>query len=89
MYNKELLNHENNSVLYNFVEDRFYKNSTKSNRERFLNVINIGNLRPEKEHQFLIRAFAKLPSTEFQLTIAGDGMLKEILTDLISKLMSF
>jgi glycosyltransferase involved in cell wall biosynthesis len=88
MYDNEVLNHENNFVLHNFIEDKFYKPGKNLKRDKIFKVINVGNLRPEKEHLFLIRAFSKLPPREFQLTIVGDGILKVKLTDLIAKFNS-
>lgn len=61
------------------------KNINKTNVRRFITV---GRLSPEKNHEMLIRAFQRLLQEEpgCMLYIAGDGVLKKKLQELIDSL---
>lgn len=66
----------------------FLQNIKKFNGVRKKKIVTIGRFHPQKNHELLIRAFARL-SNEFQdykLEIYGDGLLKHNLIDLVHKL---
>jgi len=51
------------------------------------NILSVGDLKPQKNHEMLIRAFARLPpQLHAKLTIVGDGPLKPQLVSLVSEL---
>lgn len=52
------------------------------------NIVSIGRLSPEKDHEKLVRAFVKFRSdrSDVNLTIIGDGPLRADLQNLISRL---
>ena len=50
-------------------------------------ILTVGSLKPEKDHQFLLRAFAQLPARlEASLVILGDGPLRGELQALATRL---
>ena len=60
----------------------------KSHLSREMRIVTVGNLRWQKNHELLIRAFKKvnLQMPESKLSIIGDGPDKEMLTNLVSEL---
>jgi glycosyltransferase involved in cell wall biosynthesis len=73
------------SVLPNFVEDHFFQQGLKQmNFHDSFRMITVGNLKPAKNHTYLIEAFKKLPGN-IQLDIFGDGPLRKHLQEQISK----
>jgi len=81
-------------VIYNPVavgktklKKLFDSNEKKWNDKFKLRFLSVGNLKKEKNYECLIKAFALLPkSLDAQLTILGDGPLKNQLYSLINKL---
>ena len=73
------------SILYNYVEDIFYKSDYKRmNYNGTLNLVAVGNLRTPKNYAFLIEAFKDLPKN-IHLDIYGSGPLKDELQYAIDK----
>ena len=73
------------SILYNYVEDIFYKPDYKRmNFNGSLNLVAVGNLRKPKNYSFLIEAFKDLPKN-IHLDIYGAGPLKNELQAAIEK----
>lgn len=72
-------------VVPNFYNDNFL-NSNRTYNSKCSNLICVGRLEPEKNHEGLIRAFSKLPQKDLKLTIVGSGSLENRLKLLISDL---
>ena len=73
------------SILYNYVENIFYKTDYKRmNYNDSLNLVAVGNLRPPKNYSFLIEAFKYLPNN-IHLDIYGAGPMKNELEAAIEK----
>jgi len=69
------------------VELEYFRKRIKK-KERFTKFLTVGRLAPEKNHLLLLEAFAKVVSLKPQaeLTIVGDGVLKETLRQKIKDL---
>lgn len=66
------------SVLYNFVDDHFFKNQMDYDfSTEQLKLIAVGNLKKVKNYQLLIDAFKLLKSFPVSLDIYGQGILKD------------
>jgi len=51
------------------------------------NILSVGELKPQKNHEMLIRAFARLPpQLNAKLSIVGDGSLRNQLVSLVTEL---
>jgi glycosyltransferase involved in cell wall biosynthesis len=73
------------SVLYNFVEDIYYKKEPKKMHfTGTLKLVAVGNLRKPKNYPYLIEAFKKMPAN-VQLDIYGSGPLHNELQQEIEK----
>ena len=73
------------SILYNYVENIFYKSDYKRmNFNGSLNLVAVGNLRPPKNYSFLIEAFKELPNN-IHLDIYGAGPMENELQEAIKK----
>ena len=71
------------NVIYNKVNmEQFRKKDTEFNKKR-LQIISVGRLDREKNHECLIRAIANL---DVNLLIVGDGELRDYLQNLVKKL---
>lgn len=74
------------TVLYNFVEDKFFVDQSKSFvAGGDLKAVAVGTLKEAKNFRFLIEAFRHLPP-EISLEIFGDGPLRTELQVLIDQL---
>lgn len=68
-------------VLYNFVGDRFFSKHPHQYRTTgALKTLAIGSLKPQKNFEFLIGAFALLPDT-ITLDIYGEGPQQNVLRE--------
>jgi glycosyltransferase involved in cell wall biosynthesis len=73
-------------VLYNFVDNKFFKQTRKEKTEKTFRLISVGNLKEAKNYPFLLRAFSKARDQDFTLDIYGwgsqaDSLQKTIETD--------
>jgi glycosyltransferase involved in cell wall biosynthesis len=74
------INGEKASVIYNSVDEKFFETDFKKLLPgRKLRMISVGNLKPFKNHDYLLDAIKKLPSDLFELDIYGEGTLREML----------
>lgn len=63
-------------VLYNYVGDCFFSNQKNHyNQGDTLRLLAVGNLRPQKNYQYLIEAFKQLKGVNISLDIYGAGGL--------------
>jgi glycosyltransferase involved in cell wall biosynthesis len=78
---------KSSSVLYNFIEDVFFKSRTKifSNTNNKLNIVSVGNLKTEKNHILLLRAIKILPHLPMHVNIFGQGNDNRMLQEYINK----
>ena len=80
---------ENTRLIPDFVDERRFEITEKSEKTEDFVFAAMGQLRPIKGHDTLIRAFAELQShsdTKMQLRIAGTGGLHDYLQGLIDEL---
>jgi L-malate glycosyltransferase len=73
------------TVIYNCIEENFFTDSFK----RFvpgkkLRMVAVGNLKPLKNHEYILDALKHLPSGDFQLDIYGEGVQHEHLQNRIN-----
>ena len=74
-------------VLHNFVNDEFFYNAIEyKNPETELKLVAVGNLKDEKNYQYLIDAFILLKHDNVSIDIYGQGNLYKPLQDQIDKL---
>ena len=74
-----------NYVLYNFVEDKFWRDQIERQQpDGILKMVAVGNLRHQKNYPYLLKAFKKL-SPNVQLDIYGHGYMEEELHSEIKK----
>ena len=72
------------SIILNPVSDVFFKTNYAGNRR---DIVSVGRLVPQKNHEMTIRAFAKVANlTKDNLIIYGDGPLKKELQNLVLNL---
>ncbi len=66
-----------NYVLYNFVDNKIFATplTSSQNESKVFKIISVGNLKAQKNHQFLLNAFLKLKDQDICLDIYGDGLL--------------
>jgi glycosyltransferase involved in cell wall biosynthesis len=72
------------SIVYNFVEDKFFQSSAirSTGTDNTLRLVAVGNLKYQKNYPYLIEAFRDLPGT-IQLDIYGSGeMAYELQSDI-------
>lgn len=73
------------TVLYNFIEDRFFKAPKKKQyRTEPLKLVAVGNLRHQKNYPYLVEAFRQIPNN-VELDIYGEGHMREELQSSIDK----
>jgi glycosyltransferase involved in cell wall biosynthesis len=63
------------SVLYNMVDDSFFSIPKTEFSKGKLNMVSVGNLRWQKNYQYLVDAFKHMPAT-VKLDIYGEGSLR-------------
>lgn len=80
--------HKKLIVVNNPVSQVFINKAKKNYTSRICTVVTSGRLEPQKDHAFLIRAFAKsfADKPEIKLYIYGEGKLKQKLETLIEEL---
>lgn len=72
------------SVVMNPVDDVFFETEYNGIRK---DIVTVGRLVPQKNHELLIRAFARVAANiEDNLVIYGDGELRNHLIDLVKSL---
>jgi glycosyltransferase involved in cell wall biosynthesis len=65
------------TVLYNFVDERFFAGSPKTDFSKGkLRLVAVGNLRHQKNYPYLLEAFRSLPP-EVSLDVYGDGVMRD------------
>lgn len=65
------------TVLYNFIEDRFFNAPKKKNYPTDqMRLVAVGNLRHQKNYPYLVEAFRHVPAGT-QLDIYGEGHMRE------------
>lgn len=65
-------------VLYNFVDTSVFhgrKNNSEPKKQDGFRLVTVGNLKPQKNQQFLLEAFKLLKGKSISLDIYGDGIL--------------
>ena len=83
------LNAEDIECVYNGVDtNKFKKEYLAANGDDLVRIINVGTLYHIKNHQLLIKAFARLynENPNVRLTIVGDGVLRSELNTLCEEL---
>ena len=78
------VNEENAPVIVNPVDCDLYDELVSTRKmARKIRYVSVGRLAPQKNHVLLLRAFKKVldEGVDAQLTIAGDGVLKDELID--------
>lgn len=62
-------------VLHNFVKPCFFKLTTKASKSEFrtLKIVSVGNLKPVKNHIFLLQAVETLKGQPVEIDIYGEG----------------
>ncbi len=75
----------NYNVLYNYVGDQYFTENSNaiSNESSPIRIVMLGNLRPEKNYPFVIKALANQSDQNFQMDIYGEGSQKSTLQKLI------
>ena len=64
-------------ALYTFVDTSiFHEREKKSHSDGIFKLVTVGNLKPQKNHQFLLEAFKKLKQEKISLDIYGNGFLE-------------
>jgi len=78
---------KSSSVLYNYIEDIFYKNRTQPilNIQQKLKIISVGNLKTEKNHMLLLQALRHLTHLPMHANICGHGNDERMLQEYINK----
>ena len=67
-------------ALYTFVDIKIFNSSNttvKKENANLFKIITVGNLRKQKNHKFLLKAFKFLDNNKFQLDIYGEGPLRK------------
>ena len=73
------------TVLYNFVDDRFFADRPHiATIDKTLRMVAVGTLKEQKNYEFLINAFKELPEN-VTLDIYGDGPLKPGISSMIKE----
>lgn len=73
-------------ILYNYVRDVFFDNKAiRTNSNGKLRVVAVGNLRPQKNYPFILKAFGQLKNSGVELDIYGDGPLRSQLEKTIAE----
>jgi glycosyltransferase involved in cell wall biosynthesis len=72
------------TVLYNYVDDKFFQESKKNFSPDRLKLVAVGNLREQKNYPYLIEAFKKMPAS-VSLDIYGEGTMRSHLQSLIDQ----
>ena len=74
------------SILYNYVEPKFFLNERKEflSNQKVFTFVSIGSLKPQKNHQFLINTFSNLNPSKYKLVIIGSGPEERYLRKLIA-----
>ena len=78
---------KNSLVLYNYVEDIFYKTrrlGSFDNKTK-LKIISVGNLKTEKNHLLLLKALRHLKHIPIHVNICGVGIDERMLQQYINK----
>jgi glycosyltransferase involved in cell wall biosynthesis len=76
---------KNHSVLYNYVDDKFFRIKRDAYKhQKPIRIISVGNLRPEKNYEFIIENISKFKSNDIILDIYGVGALEKELQEIIS-----
>ncbi len=76
---------KNHGVLYNYVDDKFFRIKRDAYKyQKPIRIIAVGNLRPEKNYEFIIKNISKFKSNDITLDIYGVGALEEELQEIIS-----
>jgi glycosyltransferase involved in cell wall biosynthesis len=84
-FDKELGIKGKSKLLYNFINDQFYSsaiNYTPPDSE--LKLVAVGNLREQKNYQYLVDAFSMMKGENVSIDIYGQGHLKEMLQEQIN-----
>ena len=82
----KLKKHEN-FVLYNFVDTKIFKATSvpvQKDKGQF-RIISVGNLKPQKNYNFLLKAFTQLKGLGISLDIYGNGLLHDELAKFIQQ----
>lgn len=73
------------TVIYNCIEEKFFAESFKRYVPgKKLRMVAVGNLKPLKNHDYILDALKHLPSDDFHIDIYGDGVLHEHLQNRIT-----
>ena len=72
------------TVLYNFIEEAFFKIPKNEFCRKNLKLVAVGNLRHQKNYPYLIEAFKQMPRS-VSLDVYGEGPLRKELQSQIDK----
>ncbi len=74
-------------MLYNFVDTNVFHDtgSEDHGQEKAFRMVTVGNIKPQKNHQFLLDAFMQLKDKGVSLDIFGDGFLQPQLSKYIAE----
>ena len=77
------------TVIYNFVADEFY-NPENEKEDRLissnaLRLVAVGNLKAQKNHEYLVKVFCLLKNEEIYLDLIGDGPLMSQMMTLVAE----
>lgn len=74
-------------VLHNFVSNNFFKSNTVASKAGFktLKIVSVGNLRPVKNHIFLLRAIREIKNLPIEIDIYGEGNDRVMLQEEIDR----
>lgn len=78
---------KSSAVLYNYIEDVFYKTRLHhfTNPKKKLKIISVGNLKTEKNHILLLQALRYLTHIPLHVNICGHGNDERMLQEYINK----
>lgn len=73
-------------VLYNFIQDSYFKNITNKHNSKIsekIKLVSVGTLKDQKNHKLLIKSFSLLKNNNISLDIYGEGPCRIELEKLI------
>ncbi|MEN9569623.1 MAG: hypothetical protein RL172_854 [Bacteroidota bacterium] len=73
------------SHLYTFVNPDVFRQTDNKNDDATFRVVTVGNLKEQKNHQFLLEAFQHLKGRNVSLDIYGKGPLQHSLQQMIDE----
>src|SRR5688572_18666510 len=85
-FNNEIRIKGRSKLIYNFINDQYFGASINYKKpEKGLKLVAVGNLREQKNYQYLIDAFSMLKGKDVSIDIYGQGHLKSMLQEQINE----